>query len=59
QAPLIAAYITYDTRQEKWLMALLDHHLISDNVTLRLIMGEIQAVMDGRADALPPSQPYR
>lgn len=59
QAPLIAAYITYDTRQEKWLMALLDHHLISDNVTLRLIMGEIQAVMDGRADSLPPSQPYR
>ncbi|EGH35988.1 amino acid adenylation, partial [Pseudomonas syringae pv. japonica str. M301072] len=32
--PVIAAYITYDTRQEKWLMALLDHHLISDNVTL-------------------------
>jgi syringomycin synthetase protein SyrE len=59
QAPLIAAYITYDAQQQQWLLALLDHHLISDNVTLRLIMGEIQAVMDGQADALPPSQPYR
>ncbi len=59
QAPLIAAYITYDSQREQWLLALLDHHLISDNVTLRLIMQEIQAVLAGQADELPPSQPYR
>ncbi|MBA1228906.1 amino acid adenylation domain-containing protein [Pseudomonas viridiflava] len=59
QAPLIAAHVTYDVANDQWLLALLDHHLISDNVTLRLIMREIQAVMDGQADALPPSQPYR
>ncbi|XVN19551.1 condensation domain-containing protein [Pseudomonas corrugata] len=39
--------------------ALLDHHLVSDNVTLRLIMLEIQAVLAGQADSLPSSQPYR
>ncbi|WP_191488524.1 non-ribosomal peptide synthetase [Pseudomonas sp. FEN] len=59
QAPLIAAYITYDDQREQWLLALLDHHLVSDNVTLRLIMLEIQAVLAGQADSLPPSQPYR
>ncbi|WP_248746007.1 non-ribosomal peptide synthetase [Pseudomonas sp. MWU12-2037] len=59
QAPLIAAHITYDARREQWLLALLDHHLVSDNVTLRLIMLEIQAVLAGQADSLPPSQPYR
>jgi len=59
QAPLIAAYITYDAERDQWLLALLDHHLISDNVTLRLITREIQAVMAGEADDLPASQPYR
>ncbi|WP_038436646.1 non-ribosomal peptide synthetase [Pseudomonas brassicacearum] len=59
RAPLIAAYIIYDEPGEQWLLALLDHHLVSDNVTLRLIMLEIQAVMAGQADSLPPSQPYR
>ncbi|MCE6981589.1 amino acid adenylation domain-containing protein, partial [Pseudomonas frederiksbergensis] len=59
RAPLIGAYITYDATREQWLLALLDHHLVSDNVTLRLIMLEIQAVLAGQADSLPPSQPYR
>ncbi|MFJ7794116.1 amino acid adenylation domain-containing protein [Pseudomonas sp. NPDC096950] len=58
-APLIAAYVTYDPVREQWLLALLDHHLISDNVTLRLIMLEIQSILAGRGDSLPPSQPYR
>ncbi|UZE84263.1 non-ribosomal peptide synthetase [Pseudomonas viciae] len=59
RAPLIAAYIIYDAPNEQWLLALLDHHLVSDNVTLRLIMLEIQAVLAGQTDSLPPSQPYR
>ncbi|MBO1537085.1 non-ribosomal peptide synthetase [Pseudomonas sp. OA65] len=59
RAPLIAAYIIYDEPQAQWLLALLDHHLVSDNVTLRLIMLEIQAILAGQADSLPPSQPYR
>ncbi|WP_339493126.1 amino acid adenylation domain-containing protein, partial [Pseudomonas sp. EA_15y_Pfl2_R67] len=59
RAPLIAAYIIYDAPHAQWLLALLDHHLVSDNVTLRLIMLEIQAILAGQADSLPPSQPYR
>ncbi|WP_064107121.1 non-ribosomal peptide synthetase, partial [Pseudomonas fluorescens] len=59
RAPLIAAYIIYDESHAQWLLALLDHHLVSDNVTLRLIMLEIQAILAGQADSLPPSQPYR
>ncbi|XVN16910.1 condensation domain-containing protein [Pseudomonas corrugata] len=49
----------YDEPRGQWLLALLDHHLVSDNVTLRLIMLEIQAVLAGQADSLPSSQPYR
>ncbi|WP_260963317.1 non-ribosomal peptide synthetase, partial [Pseudomonas citri] len=59
RAPLIAAYIICDEPRGQWLLALLDHHLVSDNVTLRLIMLEIQAILAGQADSLPPSQPYR
>ncbi|WP_122315436.1 non-ribosomal peptide synthetase, partial [Pseudomonas cichorii] len=59
QAPLIAAYMTWDRTREQWLLALLDHHLISDNVTLRLIMSEIYAILHGEGHSLPPSHPYR
>ncbi len=59
QAPLIAAYMTWDRTREQWLLALLDHHLISDNVTLRLIMSEIYTILHGEGHSLPPSHPYR
>ncbi|WP_240326446.1 non-ribosomal peptide synthetase, partial [Pseudomonas syringae] len=59
QAPLIAAYVTWDRHTDQWLLTLLDHHLISDNVTLRLIMAEIYAILHGEGQSLPPSHPYR
>ncbi|OUM08469.1 non-ribosomal peptide synthetase [Pseudomonas syringae] len=59
KAPLIAAYMTWDRHSEQWLLAMLDHHLISDNVTLRLIMSEIHAIVHGEGHRLPPSHPYR
>ncbi|MCK9700950.1 AMP-binding protein, partial [Pseudomonas syringae pv. syringae] len=59
QAPLLLAYIAGDPNSDRWLLALLDHHMVSDHVTLELILEEIRLLMQGQgADLLPP-QPYR
>ncbi|WP_259468709.1 condensation domain-containing protein, partial [Pseudomonas syringae] len=34
QAPLLLAYIAGDPNSDRWLLALLDHHMVSDHVTL-------------------------
>ncbi|PBP94067.1 non-ribosomal peptide synthetase, partial [Pseudomonas congelans] len=59
QAPLLLAYVAGDPNSERWLLALLDHHMVSDHVTLELILEEVRLLMRGQgADLLPP-QPYR
>ncbi|WP_267087866.1 hypothetical protein, partial [Xanthomonas sacchari] len=35
------------------------HHLVCDHITLEVIIAEIQSVLQGHADQLPPSLPYR
>ncbi|PHV24674.1 non-ribosomal peptide synthetase, partial [Janthinobacterium sp. BJB426] len=59
RAPLLRLQVIYDLDNRRWLLAMLDHHLISDNYTLQLISNEIEAVMLGRAHELMPSWPYR
>ncbi|WP_235595610.1 condensation domain-containing protein, partial [Pseudomonas syringae] len=48
QAPLLLAYIARDPDSERWLLALIDHHMISDHVTLELILEEIRLLMRGQ-----------
>ncbi len=69
QAPLFSADIAYHPHQGEWLLALCFHHLVSDHMTLELIIDEINArlpahlknphVRNKRADNLPPALPYR
>ncbi|MFP9449964.1 amino acid adenylation domain-containing protein, partial [Pectobacterium brasiliense] len=59
QAPLFRADIAHDPKQNEWLLALSFHHLISDHMTLALIVGEIRLLLQHRADALPTPLPYR
>ncbi|HLD66449.1 MAG TPA: amino acid adenylation domain-containing protein, partial [Pseudomonas sp.] len=59
QAPLLRAYSARDPHSERWLLALLDHHMVSDHVTLELILEEIQAILHGQGDHLPAPLPYR
>ncbi|WP_141251193.1 AMP-binding protein, partial [Pseudomonas syringae] len=59
QAPLLLAYIARDPDSERWLLALIDHHMISDHVTLELILEEIRLLMRGQSADLLPPQPYR
>ena len=65
-APLFKAYIAAipsaeSERQESgpWHLALLNHHLVCDHLTLELIIAEIQQIQQGQAAQLPASLPYR
>ncbi|WP_258397540.1 condensation domain-containing protein, partial [Lonsdalea populi] len=59
QAPLFAADIAHDPAHNEWLLALRFHHLVSDHMTLALIVNEIRLLVQGRKAALPTPLPYR
>jgi amino acid adenylation domain-containing protein len=60
KAPLMTAHVIEDRAHDQWLLALNDHHLISDHVTLEIVMAEVQALMmQGGQLSLPPSLPFR
>ncbi|WP_207291188.1 non-ribosomal peptide synthetase [Pseudomonas sp. FW300-N2C3] len=59
QAPLMRACIAQDPQSERWWLALLDHHMISDHVSLGIVLEEIQLLMQGQGANLPTPMPYR
>ena len=59
RAPLIALHAAPDPADGGWCLALVNHHMISDHITLELILGEVAVLMDGRADCLPAPLPFR
>ncbi|PHM60988.1 non-ribosomal peptide synthetase [Xenorhabdus ishibashii] len=58
-APLFAADIAHDPAQNEWLLALRFHHLVSDHMTLELILAEIALILQGETASLPAVLPYR
>ncbi|TAN66234.1 MAG: amino acid adenylation domain-containing protein [Methylobacter sp.] len=59
QAPLFKACIGADPHSGEWLLALLNHHLVCDHVTLALTLAEIRMLLQGQGGRLPPPVPYR
>ncbi|WHS62761.1 non-ribosomal peptide synthetase [Pseudomonas sp. G2-4] len=59
QAPLMRACIAQDPHSERWMLALLNHHMASDHVTLEIVLEEIHAILHGQGDSLATPQPYR
>jgi amino acid adenylation domain-containing protein len=59
RAPLLAAHIAADPHSSQWMMVLLNHHIVSDHVTIEMIVAEIQALLQGRGGDLPRPLPYR
>ncbi|WP_241779093.1 condensation domain-containing protein, partial [Pseudomonas corrugata] len=59
QAPLMRACIARDPHSERWMLALLNHHMASDHVTLEIVLEEIHAILHGQGDSLGTPQPYR
>ncbi|WP_143187426.1 non-ribosomal peptide synthetase, partial [Xenorhabdus eapokensis] len=58
-APLFAADIAHDPAQNEWLLALRFHHLVSDHMTLELILAEMALILQANTERLPAALPYR
>ncbi|HYH83627.1 MAG TPA: amino acid adenylation domain-containing protein, partial [Longimicrobium sp.] len=59
RAPLMHAYVAHDPANERWLLLLQEHHLISDHTTVEVLLAEIGAHLLGRQDQLPSPLPFR
>jgi amino acid adenylation domain-containing protein len=59
QAPLMRGIAAFDTRSQRWLLLLLQHHLAMDHVAVELIFEEIGMIRTGRAQQLPEPVPFR
>jgi amino acid adenylation domain-containing protein len=58
-APLMRMQIASDPNSERWYVLLQMHHIAGDNVAQGILIGEIAAYLQGRAEELPASIPYR
>ncbi|GGA41713.1 hypothetical protein GCM10010981_33410 [Dyella nitratireducens] len=59
QAPLLHFFIAENPRNGEWLLALLQHHVIGDHVTLEIMVQEIQAILQQQPERLTTPAPYR
>ncbi len=59
RAPLKRACIAYDAARQRWLLLLLTHHLVEDDVTLKLVVEEVAAHLLGKTGALSAPVPFR
>ncbi|WP_261887409.1 non-ribosomal peptide synthetase [Vibrio aerogenes] len=58
-APMIEAYQAEDAANERWLLCLRMHHLCTDHTSLELMIEEVQAHWQGKAEQLPEPLPFR
>ncbi|HEX6913304.1 MAG TPA: amino acid adenylation domain-containing protein, partial [Longimicrobium sp.] len=59
RAPLMRGCVAHDAAQDRWLLLMQDHHLISDHTTLEVLQEEIRAIQQGRGAELPAPLPFR
>ncbi|WP_262946717.1 amino acid adenylation domain-containing protein, partial [Xenorhabdus indica] len=59
KAPLLSANVAKDPQTDCWHLALLYHHLVCDHLSLEMIFNEVEMLLLGQKDHLPPSLPYR
>ncbi|MBW8859649.1 MAG: hypothetical protein JF570_07930, partial [Caulobacter sp.] len=59
RAPLLRFVMAQDPETGRWLVQMLQHHLIGDHSTLDILEEEIQAILGGREGELLPAQPFR
>jgi len=58
-APLIRLQVAPDAAGIKWYVLLQTHHLVCDNQSLEIMLEEVLAHLDGRAQRLPEPVAYR
>ncbi|MGO4776840.1 condensation domain-containing protein, partial [Lysobacter sp. 2RAB21] len=58
-APQMRGFAAFDASQQRWLLVLLQHHLIMDHITSDLLMQELALIQSGRDDELSEPVPFR
>ena len=58
-APQMRGFAAFDAAGQRWLLTLLQHHLIMDHVTSDLLMQELAWIQGGRESELPEPVPFR
>ncbi|MBC7984223.1 MAG: amino acid adenylation domain-containing protein, partial [Candidatus Obscuribacterales bacterium] len=58
-APMIKGFLAPDERNGRWLLMLLNHHLVDDATTLQLVFHEVQALLMREEQQLPVPIPFR
>jgi amino acid adenylation domain-containing protein len=59
RVPMVRAVAAHDEAGGRWLMRLLCHHMVDDNTTLKLVLGEIRLIQAGLRAELPAVHPFR
>ena len=59
KAPLLHVMVARDDDRGRWLLVLLNHHLVIDHTTLDAIVAEVHAHFAGRVAQLPTPLPFR
>ncbi|ANP91638.1 hypothetical protein BA011_36715 (plasmid) [Rhizobium leguminosarum] len=59
RAPLMRFVIAREPGSGRWLLLVLQHHLIGDHTTAEVMYAEVRAVLQGRAHELATPQPFR
>ncbi|AZC38062.1 non-ribosomal peptide synthetase [Pseudomonas chlororaphis] len=59
RAPMMALAYSEDPRNRRWVGMLRFHHLVNDATSTGVLLEEIHAHLQGRAEQLPEAVPYR
>jgi len=59
KAPLIHLSISYDSKNNRWLLQQLVHHLIDDQITMNIVRDEIGLHLSGKTSELSEPIPFR
>ncbi|KPG85162.1 non-ribosomal peptide synthetase [Pseudomonas sp. RIT-PI-o] len=59
QAPLMRFAYTEDQANQRWVGILLMHHIVLDHTALEVLVAEMNDLLLGRTDDLPPAVQYR
>ncbi|MFF8196777.1 amino acid adenylation domain-containing protein [Streptomyces bobili] len=59
RAPLLSLHATRAAVGGRWLLLIRVHHMIQDHTGVSLLLGEVEAFLDGRGAELPEPLPFR
>ncbi|RPI59535.1 MAG: non-ribosomal peptide synthetase, partial [Planctomycetaceae bacterium] len=59
RAPLLRGHVARDPRGDRWLLLLLEHHLVGDLTTMDIIQREMEIHLSGGSGPLPEPPPFR